>query len=269
MATKHLHKYLQQNVKVLSHNANRITKGFHEEAIHKFRVEIKKFRATLRLLTFNTPKANIKLPADCKKLYALAGSLRDLQIILQQTSLRKYQLPHFERFLLKQQLLHQKKWLKQSPKLALTQLNSWLDTIALAPFNQQLLLSFLKQQLVIISQLVKHNPDEEAIHTMRKKLKDMLYNCKLLQENNGLTQAVKDLLPMKQMDELSDALGQFNDEQIFIAQLHQFQKSKLSIEEKLQLQHILRDEEKLLQQNRLLLLKKIKRFVSSYPKELR
>ena len=265
---QHMHKYLHKNVKVLAHNANCISKNFDENAIHQFRVEIKKFRATLRLLTFNSPKAVIKLPTDTKKLYAIAGSLRDLHIVMQQCTHRNIQLPHFERYLLKQQLLHQKKWQKQSHKLALDYLNTWLKHIIIDNCNETLLLSFLKQQLLIISQLVKNNPDEEAIHTMRKKLKDMLYNCKLLQENNLLSQVMKNILPIQTMDELSAAMGQFNDEQIFIAKLDQFQKSKLSIEEKLQLQHILLQEEKALKQNRLMLLKKIRLFINQYTKAL-
>ena len=58
-----------------------VNKDFETESIHKLRVEYKKLRAFLRMLsTENASQKKIKIPRKLKKAYAIAGSIRDLQL---------------------------------------------------------------------------------------------------------------------------------------------------------------------------------------------
>ena len=51
------------------------------EAIHLFRIEIKKLRAFLRLLSLKLKKEDeLKLPFKIKKMYKYAGKIRDRQL---------------------------------------------------------------------------------------------------------------------------------------------------------------------------------------------
>src|SRR5262245_19892691 len=69
-----LKKYLRQMKRRLS-----------REAIHHFRVEVKKLRAFLRMISGD----KLKIPHALKNIYRQAGSVRELQLFLQQTNKEK------------------------------------------------------------------------------------------------------------------------------------------------------------------------------------
>lgn len=60
-----------------------ITKRFRPEDIHRFRVEYKKLRAFLRLISFSQPNADpLKIGQGIKKRYSILGQIRDCQLEL-------------------------------------------------------------------------------------------------------------------------------------------------------------------------------------------
>ena len=67
--------------KRLRRYAGEIKKEGSAKAIHLFRVEIKKLRAFLRLLSLGLKKEDaLKLPPKIKKMYRYAGKVRDRQL---------------------------------------------------------------------------------------------------------------------------------------------------------------------------------------------
>ena len=268
MAQQDMHKFLLKKAKVIAATAKQIHKDFDTDAVHKFRVEIKKLRALLRLLTFKSHKTHIKLPVSFVKLYSLSGALRDAFIINELAENRHYQLPQFENYLNKCNTSHQKKWLRNYSSEAFITLDSWLNELTIEPLSAELFFAMAIHQVKVIAQLYKHNPSENDTHKIRKRIKDMLYNCKILQENKAFDDTVLQDIPIAQLDELSDALGHYNDNLIFIMQLTEYMNKKISLEEKIQIGLIIKEEESKQQLAKKVLLKKVKAFTQLMQKAL-
>src|SRR5665647_1643877 len=67
--------------KKIKKHIKQVTKDFDVEAIHQFRVEYKKLRAFLRMMSQQKGNAGeIKISKKLKKGYNISGVIRDLQL---------------------------------------------------------------------------------------------------------------------------------------------------------------------------------------------
>lgn len=78
MSREQLQKDIVRKLRDVHHYARLIAEKHEEEDIHEFRVNYKKLRALLRMVHPNGHKAG--LPKNLKRLYTLAGTIRDLQL---------------------------------------------------------------------------------------------------------------------------------------------------------------------------------------------
>src|ERR1051326_2620249 len=70
-----------KNFDEINRLAKKIIHHFNAEDIHDFRVNIKKFRAFLRMASMeNDDSGKYKLPKRLKKFYEIAGNIRSLQL---------------------------------------------------------------------------------------------------------------------------------------------------------------------------------------------
>lgn len=199
--------------------AGKMKKDDSAEAIHLFRIEIKKLRAFLRLLSLKLKKEDeLKLPFKIKKMYKYAGKVRDRQLHRKRMKAaikkNKQQFPEIkmiwkddvEKIAGKEnKLLSDKDFLAAELKLK-KQLPNEIGTVAVDAF-------FSFKLGNILSLANKGSFTDEELHTIRKNLKDIIYVIKLYHSE------IKVKLPFtfwnkrqeKVAGQLVLALGTYND----------------------------------------------------------
>jgi len=199
--------------------AGRLAAHYKKNAIHDFRVDIKKLKAFYRLLSLeNTPEKALTLPRKLKKMYSALGAIRDLQqqkahidsFARHQGLAPAYLLTRLRHQLKKQRsrktfLLPHKYFIRQAEKTGRR----------LPPYiSPETLRGFLAQKRDNIRSIVeKGRFEDDALHTIRKNIKDMMYVSAIY------TQHLQSALPLlfwpeneqKKMEALAGDLGDYND----------------------------------------------------------
>lgn len=156
-------------------------KTFGMEDIHHFRVEVKKTRAFLRMLSSNDDTGKIKIPGPLKEAYRKAGKMRDIQL-------------HRE------DIRNEKKAGIQPGGAYLQQLDNKLEAARkelkslrprILPLSRQKIEkklqglpspdieSFTKEKLVAVARIAPAKTiGNEELHLTRKNLKDIIYLSK-------------------------------------------------------------------------------------------
>ena len=205
-----------------------INKDFETEAIHQLRVEYKKLRAFLRMISNEkSSQEKIKIPGKLKKAYVIAGSIRDLQ--LQQKSIPglttavtkktksylkilghqvRILQPQFRNISLDKAI---DKCIKKTEKLILEKIN----TIVAGRFVDN-------NCAAIISIITGKNFNDANMHAVRKHMKDIFYTIQKLEsagveinfQSGEILNAEK-----KYFDELLEKFGNLQDKCTSIALL--------------------------------------------------
>jgi CHAD domain-containing protein len=171
-----LYKKLQQLL-------DSITLSFDAAAIHEFRITYKKLRAFLRMLSLqNNNKKTITIPAKLKKLYSLLGSIRDLQLQQQRIVASRKNIKTFTPciHLLQQQMdILKPQLLDLASKKPVAKSKNNIAKKLPEKFSRQSFKKFVRQKYQAINTIVAAGNFSDAnIHTIRKHLKDLLYNLK-------------------------------------------------------------------------------------------
>jgi len=217
--------------KILSDKAEKLKKlseavapKFAEEDIHQFRVEVKRLRSFLRLLSIDRKK-EFKLPKRFKKLYDICGEIREMQ--LEQKRLKKLNanLPSYFTYMEDHVNKQKQLWEKHYSKKTLDKLKEKLADLDISNADPKLMLEFIDKKLKELKEINEGEPNNEQIHAHRKQVKDMLYNIKLAEKEwkKGFETISK--LPVKELDALSDTIGNYNDERIILDHLIAFSTS--------------------------------------------
>jgi len=195
-----------------------IVKHFDQDSIHKFRVQIKKLRAFLRLLSYEMeePK-DLKLPKSLKKIYTVTGAVRSLQLQLLQTNnpskndndLTQYnqQLSNdLNSRIVELKTLIDEKIILGKEKKNISKIPENIDDSVIAKFYQLKINS-------INSIIEKKKFSDEEIHSIRKLIKDMIYVSKILHEpgfqlaqNNAFKEEDQSIA-----EKIAQELGEYND----------------------------------------------------------
>lgn len=208
-----IHHYFKQ----LHHDTMQLEDRFDEKAIHLFRVNVKKFRAFLRLLEYETG-ADLKIPHSIKKTYQLAGKIRDRQLCinritrnkLKNDSRVKEQLAAIQKEL---ELLQEEK-AKLPGKERLHKMEQEMAAqLPEAPGGKDIK-SYSGQQLAQVAALMQKGMlADEELHTVRKNIKDMIYLQRLFNEDLKKEYSFNlwNKQELEQATKLSHTLGLFND----------------------------------------------------------
>lgn len=212
---------IEKQVGQLCHNMKQnyedLLEDFSAEAIHDFRVEIKKLRAYLRLLNAGrTAEKKAKLPSELRSFYRLVGDLRSLQV-QRDLMLRWCNDLHCIFPVRYVRLLHQKETELQAKarsmalELSMDNLHGHLLNVAGKPVDTAAVDNFvaLKKHLLVKYLLMTSYRDED-LHSLRKELKDVLYVWPLVES------AMEDAFPDNLMTRdncvyLCEKLGEYQD----------------------------------------------------------
>lgn len=180
-----------------------------QDQLHQFRVSVKKIKALLSLLKANR-KSNKLLDAfqPVKDIFRHAGVIRDAFIHLELADQLQIKEPVFYQ--------EQKELLLRETMLFLKKGRNYIKTIdavgkklkkELGGVKNSQIVDFFKKQLdSIVLALAKGEFDEE-MHVCRKRIKNLLYNQKLVSKN--LPDNLK--LNFPYLDQVQDMLGRWHD----------------------------------------------------------
>lgn len=218
---------------------NRIEEDFDQEAIHDFRVDIKKLRAFLRLINYEpTFTGELKLPKQLKNIYVACGSIRDLQLQIDRINvLCKDTSPPNEYLDLLQKTL-KSKIRKCKALFKHNQLQKGIDacTILLpSVLSKDCFSGFFREKATGCSTILKSAKiTDQSMHSFRKNSKDIIYVYKTYDEY----METKVPVPIWNKTEFShalkyaQALGLYNDQCIAISFLQAAWLKKVNPNEK-------------------------------------
>ncbi|MGZ3949819.1 MAG: CHAD domain-containing protein [Flavisolibacter sp.] len=206
----------KERLRKIKRHYERLLEEFKVEEIHHFRVEVKKLRAFMRLLSAGYTAHKIILPQEIKSFYRMAGLMRNLQLYQVRISslCEELSLP---KPLLYLQSLHEE---ETTLRLSMAQV---ADNLSWKEFQNELI-GNVREQLTgrTIKAFVRRSREkleelfslpvyyEEVLHNIRKLLKDLMYNSKYIA--SALTVSLPpELRSLKTIEPLTVALGDLYD----------------------------------------------------------
>ena len=196
-----------------------------EEVIHHFRVHTKKMRALLRLFKASHEEQKApKVSKKVRKLYKLAGKVRDAQLMAQKALKKEKE---------REQLAGYLSWLGEERGLAKAALRDFYKAKpirktakrvrkAKAPsISPAALRAFFDSKLAAIEELRRQHPiKEEDLHSIRKELKDLNYVAKIVDADwPGALQAIEMKGTLEELEKLTHRAGKFNDQHNILVSL--------------------------------------------------
>jgi CHAD domain-containing protein len=194
-----------------------IGKEMGMEDIHHFRVEVKKLRAFLRMLQ-TASGHKLKIPGALKQMYGKAGAVRDLQLHREtikerhdkHTTMPAPHLKHVSR-----EITGAVKDLKKTMHPGLLRLaRSKIEKKIPAGLSAAAIHDFYDQKLAAVRDIVSAGKfSDRQLHTIRKYLKDILYNAKTFETDLSCRYPVRvwNRKMEKYYTALTDELGKFQD----------------------------------------------------------
>ncbi|MCY7420274.1 MAG: CHAD domain-containing protein [Chitinophagaceae bacterium] len=175
-------KVIEKRFDAINTHSLLIAEHFGSEAIHEFRVEIKKLNAFFSLLYMANPGATpLMLQPQLKVFYDLLGELRNAQLqqelIVARCHSNSIALPNaYLQFLQEQYALLQQHAAEHAPNIQHVK-KLLLKKLPLQVKNKALL-HYRSYKWGRLQQLVSYPPFDETLHEIRKLCKEVLYNTK-------------------------------------------------------------------------------------------
>ncbi len=223
--------------KKLKKHYNKSFEDFELDEIHGFRLEMKKLRAFIRLINTNIPEEKkIKIGGKIKSFYNKAGNIRNLQ-------LHQPRVSHIcdeillEKPVLYLQLLHneenkqKKKAGRIADKIPFNHFRKKIIDLGPDKLNTESVQAFvIQKQHTLLELIFLLDYSDEALHEIRKVLKDLLYDWKYIRSY------VPDALPAyftnkKNIEVFTEKLGEFHDLCIALYFFKPFYIDKIADEE--------------------------------------
>ena len=214
-----LQKILRNHEKKFARLTAKISKTFSPKDIHQFRIEYKKFRSLLVLVSFTlSAKHPIKIRRWVKKIYKLSGSLRDDYLFLQKLKTLSIDhsapLMHFAVKLKSEFRSVKKEWKKiKTRQFSSRDVIKPSDADFPRKISKALFQDYLVKNAAAIDTLVnKKSMSDSQLHFLRKIIKERSYNMSLWINIYG-----EKIIPrrvrshMEELQHLMDELGIFND----------------------------------------------------------
>ncbi|MBS1773788.1 MAG: CHAD domain-containing protein [Bacteroidetes bacterium] len=192
------HRQLQKDIRKQLHRfhdyARLITRHHNEEDVHRFRVSYKKLRALYRMMHYKHHKNG--LPEQFKELYTASGTIRDLQLHYKAVS--EYCSKHH-----KAPIIYLNHILtsiagactdfdNRYKHCSFSRLSHTITSHIPHTFNKRLQ-HWKQDNLDAISSSLSTDIDDNAIHEIRKHLKDLLYTRSYIQLSKNDEPAIESI----------------------------------------------------------------------------
>lgn len=194
----------------------RIPGHFNQKDIHQWRVEYKKLRAFLRMITAAVSDHVPHITPDLKKIYAAAGVVREFQVFESDFPTRSNtnwnELPIYHSLLLNHLFAAKEEFVKRTDIFSFEREKArWL---IMPPdyLTTDIVQKFVQQRITAIRLILLAPDDDAAFHSIRKHLKDIIYGMRVFTEVWGIPFPVTAWKTDKKLIDATDALGLYNDQ---------------------------------------------------------
>lgn len=195
--------FLINRFKKLAKYKDRLARTDNSDSIHKYRTNVKKIRAILRLLSFEVKNPDdLKFPKQFKEIYKQCGKIRELQLQLIQFG----NSGAYSRLLLRgvskgqRQLnrLYKRKIIYKTQKRMFRELPGRLHSNTVIHFMRDKFDEIQKWRVL---------PDlsDKDVHSIRKNIKDISYTEDVDKEKKISTSSVR------QLEKTASDVGKYND----------------------------------------------------------
>lgn len=180
MSAKEFRHSIRKYGKRLSRMCAAVAPQFDENAVHRIRTTVKKFRALLR---FGGRKGHRGLRPDFKELYRLLGDLRNTQLLLGELHGNPPELSAWAR---DHAATLERRWtVLYDPGIIRQQTRDAGEPTKTV--GRKRLKAFLKKGRVQVRSLLRQKPlDDDTVHAVRKAMKDMQYTLEWFKRPSSL-----------------------------------------------------------------------------------
>ncbi len=218
--------------------------GFKIEDIHKFRTEIKKLRASLHLLNMEVEEGlQIKITKKIKTFYGYIGIIRNLQLHLK--NINNYfenstdKIPKAYTATIEKEIEYWKENTKEFIDFHNNFYNDEEKITSELPdkLTKQSIKKFIQYMVYEVHKKLIRLNDDETLHSIRKLLKDILYNWTYVQPyiaplSPGLSQE-------EEIVSFIEMLGVFRDKCMGLTLIQKYNNDSADDEEKIVLEEII------------------------------
>jgi CHAD domain-containing protein len=176
---------VNKHFKIINKLYRQIINSFEIESVHEFRTEIKKLRAFLRLLNVEINDDVLKIPKPLKLFYSYAGTIRNLQLQLKNISDKENSALTITNIYI--DYLHKiiEKWETRAIEFSYSKKDFSDDEKKLrkrlpGKLRRASIKKYMRNKMNEFAILLKELPGENILHSIRKLLKDILYNWKFI-----------------------------------------------------------------------------------------
>ena len=212
MKEKEITAIIKDRFKTINKLQHTIIKEFNADDIHDFRVAVKKLRAFLRLLDTEKEIEGPLIPRLLKTFYGYVGIIRNIQLHRHNVFkyITDYKIEEPKEYI---QVLDAEKsyWEKEAAELMTD--NSFKDNEdeilkqLPAKLEKSAAKKFLEKKLDELKEQINNVNDDNAIHTVRKILKDILYTRDFINHDD----LPKSISKEEDLKLLTTQLGDFRD----------------------------------------------------------
>lgn len=189
--------------------------SFDTEMIHELRIEYKKLRAFLRLLKMDPRTGQLIMSPDFKALYAAAGQVRDLQLFLPPVIVRAEKdntpLPVYIGYLQRRLFQEKEALVEAVEKLKAGKALDHITDALPSSLNDAAIRKFIHRKVAAIQVILLALEKDKELHTIRKQLKDIIYNIRIFDSDWGISFPVTAWRSEKRLQDTAAMLGDFND----------------------------------------------------------
>jgi CHAD domain-containing protein len=233
MKEKRIKKILNSQTNEIAQLAKAVGHDFNKKAIHDLRVTVKSLRSFLRFLSSHDETAGHKISGKLKRIYHIAGGIRDAQLELGTITERKLLLPVYSTGLNELISTRKKEWERHFSKKTIGSFNKGLLNHKFDVFTVSDLHSFFSNKMTAIEALSNIRlPSDDQVHKIRKLVKDILYNATIAHEKwPGASDQVRSL-PEKELNAIADMIGDYNNRRNMLNHLTGSSSETMEMEEK-------------------------------------
>jgi len=267
MKPEKIRAILKDKISEITELSEQVGKDFDVDIIHDFRVAVKVLRSFLRLLRTHHQEPGLKMTKKFKRLYQTAGAIRDAQLELEKLSGNDLPLPSYIAMLHSAIDRQKQEWYKIYSKKVLKKLEVRLLDYPYEPIPPEALADFFAAQMASIHNIgAGKSPTDDQVHSVRKRAKDILYTNILAKKRWKAAYKKLEDRPVKQLDNLTDIIGDYNDERITLAHLSSFSSKKMGLGEENAINDICEEEAALLMEQKIEILELVKNLVAGNSK---
>jgi CHAD domain-containing protein len=215
-----LEEVVDKHIGNIEKHSERLPGKFDKEDIHDLRVGYKKARAFIRLLQLEKDTGDLHIPHKLKAVYQTAGSVRDMQLFLDELHQIPVvlQIPNSLSFYNHRLFTNKEVAVRAIEDVHFKKVLTSLTCELPKELHDNTLKKFLHQKVAAIHILLLAADDEHDLHSIRKQLKDIIYVIRIFENDWGISFPIGGWNE-KMLSDMASALGDFNDRCLAISLL--------------------------------------------------